>query len=92
MANSEHASAHSDDPAAVDADAFDISDVVPSSDMPAVFGGRLHDQLWRDCALEFLQSLDQEWIADGLGVASKVMMVKSDGTTCSSVLDAVQIY
>ena len=42
--------------------------------------------------LSCLQSLGQEWIADGVGVASKVIMVKSNGTTCSSVLDAVQIY
>jgi hypothetical protein len=78
-------------PAAVDADAFDVTDVLPSSDMPAIFGGRLHDVLWRDCALRFVQSLGKGWIADGVGMASKVIMVKSNGTSCTSVLDAVQM-
>ena len=59
--------------------------------MLAIFGGRLHDVLWRDCALRFVQSLGKGWIADGVGMASKVIMVKSNGASCTSVLDAVQM-
>ena len=42
-------------------------------------------------ALDFLQQLAKTWIRDGVGLGSKVIMVKSDGAECTSVLDVVDM-